>query len=433
MTTDSLAVVQGPTQALAVISLLQGTSEPNSTNHRQQANSVHFLIGDLCAGDQNAQLLETTRQILAACGFNTVIETTADDLLFYSGRISFANYCERLHRKLKSNRYKKVYVCRRMALLNEAVLEVCEHSKKLCYGDSFGGLDNGIPSWCAPINSKGFRKIDECHAVAPFEENFNGSLGCEIIAQGKDALKSTLSRAMSHFDQNFHRLKQYLPKDSGVCLLTTANLTESQATRDLDCEIQYYLECLGSGEPLNPHLVYLVKGHPRQTKQQSKILAEELRQQGLNADSDCWDTSLPTEMLLSSLRPVSIIPFLSSTGYCGRLLDPLIEVRYDKSPGSVLKKYIVPKTSNWHLLPEKLQALTMLSSYPWTRCVKYTRFILNALLFRGISLRFPGREPERALQKLLKFEELQKSIINLSLIAMRSRERRLQYITDLAG
>jgi hypothetical protein len=402
-----LVVLQGPSQALAVLPILRNRT---ADRHAGSCVEVHFLIGDLCAAERTEELLRSTETLLLSLGYVTVRNTIDLDNLFYNGKLSFSDYCQRLQAKLDHDTYHEVYVCRRSALLNEAVLTVFAGAKKTCYGDGLGCLDNGWPKLYAPIGDRGFSNIDECRAIIPFEANYRGSAGSPVAVEGSAGLREIIPIITKAYTRELDLVLNSAFGEKGkVCLITTSNLTESGAVEDLEDEISLYRETMLTTPLLEPEAFYLVKGHPRETHRQAALLANELKLSGFKAQAIGPELLVPTEVLIYAIRPHEIIPLFSSSGYAARLLDPSIAIRYDLPLRAVFRKWIRAKTSNWTLLPEKLQALTLLASYPWAKCVSHLRFLLNALLFRGLALCFPSFDSTKMSAKSVRFTRLQNS------------------------
>jgi hypothetical protein len=427
----SLVVIQGPSQALAVLPILRNRVVGQRDGSRSE---VHFLIGDLCAAERTPQLLQSTENLLHSLNYRTICNTVDLDELFYRGALSFSEYCRKLRERLTHDDYREVYVCRRMALLNEAALDVSASAKKICYGDGFGCLDNGWPSWCTPRSSRGFKAIDQCRAVMPFEANYRGSTGSPVAVEGVSGLRAIMPVIAQAYARELGRLREsLLPKKEKVCLVTTSNLTESAAVERLADEISLYSEAIMTRPLLSADTLYLVKGHPRETHRQSSLLADELARNGFKAMAIGSELLVPTEVLIQSVRPHEIIPLFSSSGYAARLLDPSIAIRYDMPLGSVFRKWIRATTSNWTLLPEKLQALTLLASYPWDKCLSHLRFLLNALLFRGLSTYFPPFESAKPRDYSTQFGRLQSSPCTLLFHAGSSIAKRQSLVARFAG
>lgn len=426
----TLVVAQGPTQALAALAVIRNLVAPsaNTTNRSIDDANVHFAVGDFCAGNSTDELFLKTKQLINANGYNTIYNTSHLDAQYYSGALTFKTFCGELRKLLQETQYRRIYVCRRMALLNEAVVTLYSNSKKICYGDGFGGLDNGRQKWCKPISQSGFKQIDECVAVAPFEENYRGALRKPVSTAGVSALKSVLDYSLKALRPDLEVVRVQAGSNNSLGIITTSNLTESGSAGSFKQEINYYIESIMSCALREPQTMYLIKGHPRQTRRQAETVAEELRTSGLNCTSLRAHSCVPTELLIRFLKPATIIPLLSSSGYMARLLDPNISVHYSPSAEKITRIWLNNQSFKWHHVVQRLQALTLLSSYPWESCVSYVRLWINSIAFRNIGIRFPAFPPTTLAKQQARFARYQASISALALVAAHGARSRAKFL-----
>ena len=426
---NKLVVVQGPTQALASLVVIRKSLDQNESSRTR--GRVYFLIGDLCAGKSKNRLFSATKKIIRSNGFYNVFDVNKFDLQFYAGLLRFENYCEKIYSHLSYKQFEEIYVCRRMALLNEAVIALYPNSKKICYGDGFGGLDNGPQNWCASLSPNGFQEIDECAALAPFEENYRGSLGKSVFVLKPTILQKVISKSLKAVMPNQKMLEKQIKKEKKVIIITTSNLLESGSVKSTADEISFYLDNINHLKIKTQNVTFLIKGHPRETKNQSNILSVELRRCGFNSLVLKNYNIIPLELLISLIKPVGIIPLLSSSGFSARILNPAIAIHYSSNSESSARKWLINiNTYDWVNYTRRLQALTLFASYPWDDCVKYASLFIFSFLFRNLAVTFPPVKQVRK-EKEEQFRVFRRSFFSLCLLSLQSRARRLQKIQSL--
>ena len=428
-----LVVVQGPSQAISAISVLRSVdSQKSNSKLLLKKKQTIFLVGCLCAAKNNLKLCNATRQTIRALNYDNIICTNDLDKQYETKRIQFEDYVNLINKRLNKKYFSEVFVARRMAYINEAALRCSFSAKKICYGDGFGCFDNGFPNWAKPQPGNSFSDIDECRASIAFEENINGSLNKKITLQSAGYLKKCIGQSSKKYLFNKKPfLKNSRQKNNIFGLITTSNLLESGLVNKLSDEIELYLKNILHLIPANSKQAYLVKGHPRETNNQSKILAAELKKYGINCYACDKNSSIPGEIVISLFKPQEVIPLLSTVGYVSRLINPQIQIKYSDHMSKIFSKKNINRSFNWYLYPEKLQALTLLASYPWDRCVKFAKLTILSLLFRDLAITFSPVNPQVRKEKEEQFRAFRNSSFSMFLLLLGSRARRLQKIQSL--
>jgi hypothetical protein len=426
----TLAVVQGPTQALAAIAVIRDSLETiRQAKHKSDKGpEVHFAVGDLCAGNSTARLLHTTKQLINANDYYFIHDLTSLDAKFYAGCLTFDTFCAELRKAFGSLPYDTVYVCRRMALLNEAVLSLYPNARKICYGDGFGALDNGRQTWCNPRSPIGFQMIDACAGVAPYEENCRGALGKSVTVTGPASLKRVIAKSINTVLPELDGVRREISAYESIAIITTSNLVESGSAKCIRDEIDFYVDNISGLLGTKKTMCYIVKGHPRETKNQSESLTKEIQSAGINCLSLRNQTSIPTELILGSLTPSLVVPLLSSSGFVTRLLNKHINIHYSEHSQASARKRLINTVFDWPSAIQKLQALTLLASYPWERCVSYGRLWLNAAAFRNLGISFPALSPDTLATQSLRFARYQASVTALALVAACGNRSRAKFL-----
>ena len=419
--------MQGPTQALASLVVIRKSLDQNESSRTR--GRVYFLIGDLCAGKSKNRLFSATKKIIRSNGFYNVFDVNKFDLQFYAGLLRFENYCEKIYSQLSYEEFEEIYVCRRMALINEAVIALYPKSKKICYGDGFGSLDNGHQNWCKSINQMGFQQIDACAAIAPFEDNYRGSLGKSVSVLGPSALQTVIAKSLKAFMPQLKALKRKTKNAKKLIIITTSNLFESGSVKSLDDEIKFYLEIINYINIKKKNAFFLIKGHPRETKNQSSILSNKLQKMGFMSLVLKQQKFIPVELVISVIKPKGIIPLLSSSGFTARLLDQKIKIYYSSKSEILVRKWLINNNIyDWDNVTRRLQALTLLASYPWIKCYKYLKILLLSLSFRSIGITFPPINKSFPEAQKEEFAKLTNSIAILFIICLLSARKRKQII-----
>jgi hypothetical protein len=336
-------VAQGPAQltfCLATWEYLAGRRGP-----KDSASMVDILVlGDFCAGHEvGSEMDQTCRQIASIWKFTKIVSSTDLDFQLQAGQVSFQEYLDEVRRLIGPEPVAEVYVCRNMQPLNEAVLWSCPKARKVCYGD-LSCIDLDDTSWCQPLRPEGYVSVDEIQCVGPQE--ITPGLFDRLPLTNVPAihLARILRRASSTCPQ-LTEFCQQLDADQKAprILVCLSNLTESGTVNSVEDEIEFYCDCL------KPHLVpealVIIKGHPRETLQQSRRLVERLSEQGVEARSLSAFSVVPVDFIACQLRIDLFISLISCSAIWWRLLQPestlIIGV-----PLPLLNRYFTPASLN---------------------------------------------------------------------------------------
>ena len=80
---SKLIVVQGATQALAVISVINDEQQ-RDLNAKTDIQSTHFLVGDLCSSDSDEKIFSSVERVIKSFGYSVIHDTRALDKKFIS-------------------------------------------------------------------------------------------------------------------------------------------------------------------------------------------------------------------------------------------------------------------------------------------------------------------------------------------------------------
>jgi hypothetical protein len=332
-------VAQGPAQltfCLATWEYLAGRHDPADS-----ASMVDILVlGGFCAGQEvGSEMDQMCRQIASIWKFAKIVSTTDLDYQFQAGQLSFQGYLDEIRRLIGHERVAEVYVCRNMQPLNEAVLWSYRKARKVCYGDlSYIDLDD--TSWCQPLRPEGYVPLDEIQCVGPQE--ITPGLFDRLPLTNVPAIHLTrILRSASSACPQLSAFCKQLDSDgkSPRILVCLSNLTESVTVKCVEDEIDFYYDCLKPH--LAPGALVIIKGHPRETLQQSRRLADRLSEQGVEVRSLSAFSVVPVDFIACQLRIDLFISLVSCSAIWWRLLQPESTLMIGV-PRPLLDRYFTP-------------------------------------------------------------------------------------------
>ena len=332
-------VAQGPSHLTYCLATWDHLAEQRGP--RDSVSMVDILVlGGFCAGREvGAQIDQTCRQIASIWNFVKIVSTTDLDYKLEAGHLSFQGYYDGVRSLIGFDSVAEVYVCRNMQPLNEAVLWAYRQARKVCYGD-LGIVDADGATWCQPLRAEGYISVDEIQCVGPQE--FTPGLFDRLPLTNVPAIHLTrILRRASTTNPNLTAFCQQLSADDKTLriLVCLSNLTESGTVCSVEDEIDFYCDCL------KPHLVpeslVIIKGHPRETCQQSRRLVERLHELGVKVCSLSTFSVVPVDLLASQLRIDLFISLVSSSAIWWRLLQPESTLVIGV-PLSLLQQYFTP-------------------------------------------------------------------------------------------
>jgi hypothetical protein len=182
-------------------------------------------------------------------------------------------------------------------------------------------IDLNSTQWCKPTTRRGYPPVDEIITHAPVEVTpgiFDDYPLTRIPARYLCNALSRASSAIAGLEASCHQLlKDARARTVVACL---SNLTESRTVDSLEKELLLYESCLESYATKDTTL--LIKGHPRETQSQSRLLTERLRSRGCDARSFTGLSAVPLDLFASALKVDLVVPLFSHSGVLWRLQQP---------------------------------------------------------------------------------------------------------------
>jgi hypothetical protein len=310
MITNRLITVQGPSQLLNVISVLRYQEEFEGIKNCQDV----LLIGGLYLDkdDPGSQkLFEACLEISKIWNFcNYFISTKIENFYQQSDR-DLAATCSYLKDYLNLPVVDCIYTVRNWQFFNEVCLASYPTARKICYGDGYGIIDLNCTVIEQPISSNGYIQMDEAYLVQP---------GVECTERIFDTLPIKLIDFQFH-GQTIYDSAHAIPGFKAYCetfasttalpsVVLTSNNTEAGVTSTVEAEIYLYLSSILPYAREDE--IFWIKGHPRETKNQSNLLAKSLQRFGFSTSVFSSYQQLPIE-LFSIFIPIQKAYSLSSS------------------------------------------------------------------------------------------------------------------------
>ena len=340
MSEARLLLAQGPSQLISALAVWEHLASQPQTGTKRREDVL--VLGGFCAQGKTSEELDAVcRQIAHGWTFQRVVSIMQHDAAYENGQLTFEAYGAAIAREIGSTRLQEIYVCRNMQPWNEAVLFAWPAARKVCYGD-MGMIDLNSTVWCRPTRKSGYPQVDEIITYAPVEVTPGVFDDIPVSQVPARCLINALTRAGSEvgglkpFCQQL--LKDAVGQTIAVCL---SNLTESGTVSSLENELLFYQSCL---EPfLQKGNTLLLKGHPRETRNQSQLLADRLRSHGCQARSFTGFSAIPLDLFATTLKVDLLVTLLSHSGVLWRLQQPETDILLGV-PSSLTAKFFVEKT-----------------------------------------------------------------------------------------
>ena len=362
MSATRVLVAQGPSQLIAALAAWEYLAARPGAG--KEAWDDVLVLGGFCASGQAGQELDAVcRQVAKSWGFRRIVSTASQDSAFENGQLGFEAYIDSVVRQIGVTTVEQVYVCRNMQQLNEAVLFAWPRARKICYGD-LGMIDLNGTSWCKPTRTSGYPQVDEVITHAPVEVTSGAFATFPLTCIPTACFLSALTKASAAIKGLDAFCRQLMPpaarKTVLVCL---SNLTEGGSVNSLEQELLLYERCL---EPyLEKGTFILLKGHPRETRNQSGLLAERLRSRNYDARSLAGMSAVPIDLFANTLHVDLLLTLLSHSGVLWRLRQPKTDIMMGVAP-EVIKEFVRPEAlAQFHL--DESAALTYLLTLMATR------------------------------------------------------------------
>lgn len=342
-----LIIVQGPSQLLNVLSVLSF----------QQANGEYrecedfLVLGGFCGNSTSAQgMIKICIQLSQVWNFKDIFLLLNLERLFRRYHYSFLATIRLLKNSIGLQNVDVVYTCRNWQFINEVFLSAYPGARKICYGDGLGLLDLNNEFWCkSSHNPQGLVEIHEAYLITPIEGHEKAFRNCNINIVNPDFFKSVVYKGAEYVEG----LSEYCQKISSqvngpITFVSTSNLTEAKYVKNLEEEIDCYLSCILPYSQEND--VILVKGHPRQTSNQSEVLCNKLNQLGQNAILVSEFNQVPIEGFIPFLEISKAITCASwSSVSLAYLCKCEIVIGFGEQ---IVKRYFLPQFQEYFLRNE---------------------------------------------------------------------------------
>jgi MoaA/NifB/PqqE/SkfB family radical SAM enzyme len=271
--------------------------------------------------------------------FKRIVFTNYLDQKLFNGNLDFSEYMANISKELNAKKFDSIFVMRNYQPINEAILLLYGESIKICYGDAYGFIDLINASDLKLHNNA--NNIDKIICVAPceitkniFDEHFPEIVPVKYLVQ---AIQQASKHLTGLIDYCNNLNMTYKAETHLVCL---ENFTECGYIKNVTDEILYY------NEALQPHLTYgsviYIKGHVRESQNQSILLAKYLNDSGFNALTLNDYKYVPCECFAEHLLVSKLHSLTSSAAVSWCLMNPQTPVHIGVS--SELREKYLSKT-----------------------------------------------------------------------------------------
>lgn len=308
-----LITTLAPAQLINAIAVLQYRADQGEESPDDYDDIL--LVGGLPPNNPgNPAIVDACFAVGNAWNFVQKIDMLALEAEFYAGNCDFQTCVKQLRQHLNIDAFDSIYSIRNWQLFHEVFLSAYPNAEKIVYGDGYGLLDINSYEVLQPYNSDGYIQMDVAYLPQP---------GIEAIAGAFQSLPIHFV-PFDYFERAIREVANQLPDIQTFCeevmglgdrppsLILGSYVSETPYGKGIQAEISFNLSCI------LPYLasddVLLVKGHPRETQQQSKLLVETLEQYGYRAKRipDTYRT-YPIEVFLPFLTLERALTFASSS------------------------------------------------------------------------------------------------------------------------
>jgi hypothetical protein len=331
-----ILVAQGPSQLISALAVWHYlAAEP------QVPCDDILVLGNFCVPDKIARELERCcREVARSWPFRKIIPTRLWDAALDSGKINFDTYTRRLVAEAGSA--DVVFVCRNMQALNEAALYAWPDAKKVCYGD-WGMIDlNGAP-WSKPMKSSGYPQVDCIMTHAPVERNPGLFDHIPLTLVPLEFFLKAWNNASAAV-WGIDALSRELSKNCGEkkILVCPTNFTESGNVCSVEEELQFHEACLAPYRQTS--CTVFIKGHPRETMNQSARLTARLQSKGHDARCFPAYNTMPVDLFARCLKVDLMLSLFSYSGVVWRLVQPETDILFGVSQ-ELVQKFVRPEAT----------------------------------------------------------------------------------------
>jgi hypothetical protein len=390
MSEARLLVAQGPSQLISALAVWEFVASQPGAEAKHWEDVL--VLGCFCAQGKTAQELDTVcRQIAQSWDFQRIVSTMEHDAALENGQLSFEAYQEAITREIGAAGVGELYVCRNMQFLNEAALFAWPTARKVCYGD-LGMIDLNSTLWCKPTTRRGYPQVDEIMTHAAVEVTPGAFEDFPLTRIPTRHLCNALGRASTAIvglEASCHELlKDARARTVVACL---SNLTESRTVDSLEKELLLYESCLETYVAKDTTI--LIKGHPRATQSQSKLLTDRLRSRGCDARSFTGLNAVPLDLFAGALKVDLVVPLFSHSGVLWRLQQPDTDILMGV-PRSLMDRFFAEKiraSSRWDHSTAINYLLTLMATQQDFKPVRMSTVRRHSSLVPPPPILLPGR------------------------------------------
>jgi len=306
-----LITALAPSQLINVLAVLRYRSE-----QEQEENEYEdiLLIGGLPPNNpRNEEIVNTCFDISTIWNFKDKFQMVDIEADFYSGKSTFQDCIQKLYSLLGTTHIDVIYGIRNWQLFHEVFFSAYPNSEKIAYGDGFGFLDLNSYEVLKPYNPEGYAIMDSVYILQPGVECVQGIFKMFPIHIVPFTYLEDITFEIAY---SLPGLQKYCESLSSISsesfsLALTSYISETPYGKSLKAEINFNLSCIIPYVTQND--LVLVKGHPRETQKQSKLVVEELLKYGYNAIHISQFETYPIELFLPFLSIERAITFASSS------------------------------------------------------------------------------------------------------------------------
>ena len=350
-----LVIAQGPNQMLYSLSVLRYLEASGEYKEYEEYEDI-LILGGYRA---DPKLTEACLQISQIWNFQSRVILHGFHYLCLDNSLDFVSAAELLKRILNLQSVDVIFTLRNWQFINEIFLYAYPNARKICYGE-LGWLDFSSHLWSnfygsPPMNPSGeFIPIDEAYPVLVPVDADNAYEQCPVRLVEADFFKSVIydsSKQIQGLSEYCARIAEQL--GNSITFVLTSYDTEAGYTKSYQDEIECYLSCV------LPHTLQgealIVKGHPRESYNQSQLLAEKLRESGRNAFAISEFTQVPIELFVPFLAIERVIaPMSSACITLGLLGASELVIGFGED---LIRKYMSPKCQETILIAQYQRAL----------------------------------------------------------------------------
>ncbi|MGB3492758.1 MAG: hypothetical protein WBA57_08515 [Elainellaceae cyanobacterium] len=311
MTIKRFIIVQGPTQLLAAITVLEFQKEQENCSGCED----YLIVGYSCFQSDviNQKLTNACLDIAKAWDFKETVYLFEIEKKLTTKVIRFNEAIHELLRLTNFNEPDIIYVARNWQAVNELCLSAYPKAQKICYGDGIIGFVSVKPHHSKhTFNSDGLQSIDAAYLISPgieYGERIFDSIHTQFIEL--QFLKSVIEKIARTIPGLEEYCKNISLNEKPLSIVLLANATESRTAKNLDAEIALYLSCLLRNSSYSEKI--LVKGHPRQSLNQSTLVCEKLSEYNFEVSEILEFQYFPVELFTPFIKFNKAVTLLSSS------------------------------------------------------------------------------------------------------------------------